>query len=183
MSAVNNSSCGNPNRRIALLAVLVYLLDQGTKWIVLQKLPENAEFVVIPGFFRFVHWGNTGAAWSLLKDNNDLLAVIALAALLILFLTRHHFESRTLPGQLAFGMIFGGIAGNLTDRLLPSRQHVIDFLYFYVHRADGREMGFPAFNVADSAICVGVGLVFLVTWRADRLARAQSSIPEEAESP
>jgi signal peptidase II len=174
---------GTANRRIGVFALLIYILDQGTKWLVLLKLPENAQHEVIPGFFRFVHWGNTGAAWSLLQGNNDLLAIIALAALLILFLSRHHFESRTLTGQIAFGMIFGGIVGNLTDRLLPSRQHVIDFLYFYLNRADGREIGFPAFNVADSAICVGVGLVFYVTWKADRDARAQALAQETADSP
>lgn len=162
-----------PSRRIAVFALVICFLDQATKWLVLHKLPEGAERVVIDGFFRFVHWGNTGAAWSLLKGNNDLLAIIALVALLILFLSRHHFESRTLTGQIAFGMIFGGIVGNLTDRLLPSRRHVIDFLYFYLDRPDGGEIGFPAFNVADSAICVGVALVFYVTWRADRAAKAQ----------
>ena len=62
-------------------------------------------------------------------------------------------------GQIAFGLIFGGIAGNLLDRLLPSRQQVIDFIYFYVNQRDGGEIGFPAFNVADSGICIGVGLV------------------------
>lgn len=166
---------GTPSRRISVFALVIYALDQATKWLVLRTLPEGGERVIIDGFFRLVHWGNTGAAWSLLRGNNDLLAIIALVALLILFLSRHHFESRTLAGQLAFGMIFGGIVGNLTDRLLPSRQHVIDFLYFYLNRSDGSEIGFPAFNVADSAICVGVTLVFYVTWREDRIARAEEA--------
>jgi len=168
--------------RIAVVAGLIYALDQGTKWLVLRQLPEGAERVIIDGFFRFVHWGNTGAAWSLLTGNNHLLAVIAIVALLVLFLTRHHFETSTLAGQVALGLIFGGIAGNLTDRLLPSRHHVIDFLYFYVNLADGREVGFPAFNVADSAICVGVALVIWVTWRADRAQKKAASTPSPATS-
>lgn len=172
---------GTANRRIALFAAVVYALDQATKWLVVHQLPEGAERVVVDGFFRFVHWGNTGAAWSLLRNNNELLAIIALGALLVLFLSRHYFESSTLPGQIAFGMIFGGIVGNLTDRLMPSREHVVDFLYFYLNRPDGSEIGFPAFNVADSAICVGVALVFYVTWRADRTAKAQTD--EAADSP
>ena len=93
-------------------------------------------------------------------------------ALLILFLTRHHFESRTFTGQIAFGLIFGGILGNLTDRLLPSRQQVIDFIYFYIERADGKELGFPAFNIADSGICNGVALVFWLTWQSERVKPA-----------
>jgi signal peptidase II len=59
--------------------------------------------------------------------------------------------------------------------------HVIDFLYFYVERPGG-PVGFPAFNVADSAICTGVALVFLVTWMADKKARTEEP-PAAAEKP
>src|SRR5208282_355318 len=111
------------NRRIAVIALAVFALDQFTKWLVLRMLPPGYEKIIIDGFFKFVHWGNTGAAWSLFRGNNNTLALVAL------FLTRHHFSSNTLPGQIAFGLIFGGIAGNLTDRLLPGRHEVIDFIY------------------------------------------------------
>jgi signal peptidase II len=157
-----------PNRRIAAIAAVVFVLDQFTKHLVLQLLGKGQEKVIIDGFFKFVHWGNTGAAWSLFRGHNELLAIIALVALLVLFLSRHHFESGTPVGQVAFGLIFGGIAGNLTDRLLPSRLEVIDFIYFYLRQRDGSEIGFPAFNVADSGICIGVALVFWVTWKSDR---------------
>lgn len=171
MSFIKNI-VGTPNRRIAVMAVLVYALDQLTKFLVLLWMGRNEERVIIDGFFKFVHWGNTGAAWSMFRGNNGTLAIVALVALVVLFLARNHFETRTLLGQLAFGMILGGIAGNLTDRLLPSRQHVIDFIYFYIRRTGGEEVGFPAFNVADSGICVGVALVFWVTWRTEHAAKA-----------
>jgi signal peptidase II len=159
---------GTPNRRIAAIAAAVFALDQLTKLIVLHFLPvAGMEKIVVPGFFKFVHWGNTGAAWSLFRGNNHLLAIVALVALLVLFLSRHHFESRTALGQFAFGLIFGGIAGNLFDRLLPGRHQVIDFIRFYLEQRGGGEIGFPAFNVADSGICIGVGLVFLITWKSD----------------
>ena len=132
--ALIKTCLSTPNRRIAAMAVLVYALDQLTKFLVLLWLGKGEERVIIDGFFKFVHWGNTGAAWSMFRGNNEILAIVALVALVVLFLTRNHFETRTLLGQLAFGMIFGGIAGNLTDRLLPSRQQVIDFIYFYVKR-------------------------------------------------
>jgi signal peptidase II len=153
------------NRRIAALALMIFALDQFTKWLVLRSLETGDEKIIVPGFFKFVHWGNTGAAWSLFSGNNYTLAFVALFALVALFLTRHHFDSHTLPGQIAFGLIFGGIAGNLTDRLLPSRHAVVDFLYFYLQPRGGNEVGFPAFNVADSAICTGVALIFLITWK------------------
>jgi len=170
-----NSLLRTPNRRIALIALLVVALDQVTKQIVLRFLGYAQEKVVIEGFFKFVHWGNTGAAWSLFRGNNGLLAGVALIALLVLFLSRHYFDSRTLFSQIAFGLIFGGIVGNLIDRLWVG--HVIDFIYFYVQQSGGSEIGFPAFNVADSAICTGVGLVFLITWRSDQKAKPAEPSP------
>jgi signal peptidase II len=167
---------GTANRRIALIALLVVGFDQLTKQIVLRFLGYAQEKVVIEGFFKFVHWGNTGAAWSLFRGNNFLLAAVAVVALVVLFFSRHHFDARSPLGQAAFGLIFGGIVGNLIDRLRV--HHVIDFLYFYLQQRDGNEIGFPAFNVADSAICTGVGLVFLLTWRSDRDAK-----PVEATTP
>ncbi len=162
------------NRRIGLIALGVVVLDQFTKGLVLRLLGYAQEKVVVEGFFKFVHWQNTGAAWSLFRGNNYVLAAVALVALVILVLSRHHFESRTLLGQVAFGLIFGGIVGNLIDRLW--RGHVIDFIYFYLQRPGG-DVGFPAFNVADSAICTGVGLIFLITWRNEREVRSAEPVP------
>jgi len=155
-----------PNRRVAMIAAGVIALDQLTKQLVLHSLGYAQEKVVVEGFFKFVHWYNTGAAWSLFRGNNMLLAMIAIAALVVLFFSRHHFDARTLLGQVAFGLICGGIVGNLIDRLWA--KHVIDFIYFYLQQRNGAEVGFPAFNVADTAICTGVGLVFLLTWKAER---------------
>lgn len=168
---------GTRGRRIMTLALLIVGLDQLTKQLVLRFLGYAQEKVVVEGFFKFVHWGNTGAAWSLFRGNNEILAGVAVLALIILYCTRHHFDARTIPGQVAFGLIIGGIVGNLIDRLMVG--HVIDFLYFYVQQRGGGEIGFPAFNVADSAICTGVGLVFLLTWRNERSARLNPSPPTE----
>jgi signal peptidase II len=146
------------------MALVVLGFDQLTKFVVLRTLYYAEECVVIDGFFKFVHWGNTGAAWSLFRDRNDLLAVFSLVALLLLFLTKHHFDAHKLPGQVALGLMFGGILGNLVDRMHVD--HVIDFLYFYLNRRGGGEVGFPAFNLADTAICSGVGILFLLSWKA-----------------
>lgn len=150
----------------------VFALDQLTKLAVLNYLGYAEEKVVIDGFFKFVHWVNTGAAWSLFHDNNALLAIVALVALLILFLCRHRFDIHTTLGWVAMGLMFGGIAGNLLDRLLPSRQHVIDFIYFYIKRRGAfgaeAEIGFPAFNIADSAICIGVLLLFILSFQKEK---------------
>jgi len=151
------------NRRIAVLALAVFAFDQFTKWLVLRYLPVDDEKIIVRGFFKFVHWNNTGAAWSLFRDNNGPLALVALLALGVLIYARQHFNSHTFSGQVALGLIFGGIAGNLIDRLRIG--HVTDFIYFYLQQRGGNEIGFPAFNVADSAICTGVALIFLITWK------------------
>lgn len=154
------------NLRIVTLAAAVLVLDQLTKLVVMYYLPRiGDEQEVINGFFKFVHWGNTGAAWSLFRGYNGVLSIVSIAALIVLFWTRHHFAVHTTAGQVSLGLIFGGIVGNLMDRIRIG--HVVDFLYFHVIRRDGFEAGFPAFNVADSAICLGVGLLVLLSWKAE----------------
>jgi signal peptidase II len=158
------------NRRIGLVAALVLVLDQATKGIVIRTLYYAEEYVLLEGFFKFVHWGNTGAAWSLFRDRNDMLAVFSLTALLLLIMTRHHFDAHRFGGQVALGLMLGGILGNLIDRLHVD--HVIDFIYFYVIPRGGGEIGFPAFNLADAAICTGVGILFWLSWFGHRSQRA-----------
>lgn len=155
------------NQRMGLVALVVFALDQASKLAMLQWLDYGQTYDVIPGFFKFVLWGNTGAAWSIFHDNNALLGIISLAAMAMLFVFRHHFEAHRVMGQWALGLLFGGIAGNVLDRLHPGREHVIDFLYFHVLKRDGQIAGFPAFNIADTAICIGVGLIFLLSWSPD----------------
>ena len=153
---------------MAILASGVLALDQLTKLAVLKFLPTpyHSEIHVVPGFLRLVHWHNTGAAWSMFSDNNLLLAGISAIALAVLIFARKRFGSDTLWGWIALGSIFGGILGNMIDRVF--RHHVVDFLYFHLITRTGRELGFPAFNVADSAICIGVGLLFVLSWRNEK---------------
>ena len=162
------------NQRIGLLALAVIFLDQITKQIVLRTLQfHRDEYVVLDGFFKFVHWGNTGAAWSVMSGNNEVLAIISLVALLLLFLYRDYFDTRTMLGQAALGLIFGGITGNLIDRLFV--HHVIDFLRFYIDQRGGTQIGFPAFNIADTAICTGVGLLFLISRQSEQNRRLEAA--------
>ena len=155
------------NRRIIWIAAVVFLADQSTKLVVLWLLGPLEERPVIDGFFKFVHWQNTGAAFSMFHQKNGGLAVISTVAMAALWFFRRHFEAHRTAGQVALGLLFGGIAGNLLDRLLPGRRHVIDFIRFYLEPRGGGEIGFPAFNVADTAICTGVGLLILLSWQME----------------
>ena len=166
-----------PNRRMALVAIVTLAFDQLTKFAVLNFLGYAQERVVIEGFFKFVHWGNTGAAWSMFHNNNELLTIVAMIALLALFLTRHHFGLEQGLGQWALGLMFGGIVGNIADRII--HKHVVDFLYFHVQTRSGAEAGFPAFNVADSGICIGVCLMFLLSWQLEEKKPTAEAAPTE----
>jgi signal peptidase II len=166
--AAASSIFSKPNGRIAAVALCILAADQITKWFVLRCIYPGDEIAVIPGFFNLTHRANTGAAWSMFTGNNAVLATVALAALVVLYLTRHHFSAHRLVGQFAFGLIFGGIIGNLTDRLLPGRHAVVDFLHFYMARRGTNDIfDFPAFNIADSAICTGVALIFILNWQEE----------------
>ncbi len=151
-------------RVLLLLAGGVFVLDQATKLWIEARLPygtygEPGAIPVIRGFFYLVHVGNTGAAWSLFSGNSSALAILAMATLLAIFLWRRQLGLRQAAVQVGFGLLCGGILGNLADRL-THHGHVIDFLDFHF----GRYV-YPTFNIADSAICVGVGLYLLHSLR------------------
>lgn len=138
---------------ISFLAL--YLLDQVTKFFVLKYLPYGTSIPVISNFFNLVHVRNTGAAFGILQDSNRFFIGLSLLALIILgiFLLRKAFQTPlTRWGAV---LLLAGIAGNLTDRFLHGS--VVDFLDFilpvYGH--------WPAFNVADSCICIAAGLFIL----------------------
>lgn len=153
-------------RRLWVIAAGVLAADQATKMVVVATLPYNALHShapgagvdVVPGFLHLIHVGNTGAAWSMLAGRSLLLAGLAAATLVAIFLWRHSLGLRERPGQTAFGLLCGGVAGNLIDRV--AHGHVVDFLDLHF----GSYI-YPTFNVADSGICVGV---FLYLWHSLR---------------
>lgn len=172
----------NPNLRIFAICSLILILDQTSKLLVQRFLPSlGEERIVIDGFFRFVHWGNTGAAFSFFQDNNTVLAIVGILAVFMLYMNRTLFGSHRLLGQIALGLMLGGILGNLIDRLRV--QHVIDFLYFYTYQRGGGEWGFPAFNVADTAICTGVGLLLLLSWQKESSDAEKNVVSEPSDLP
>jgi signal peptidase II len=151
-------------RWLLLLAVLVFALDQITKAWVASRLPygvygEAAGAIpVIRGFFYIVHVGNTGAAWSLFSGRSVVLALLAGATLVSIFLWRRSLGLKNARLQVCFGLLCGGIAGNLVDRLRHG--HVIDFIDLHFG-----SYAYPTFNVADCGICIGVGLYLLQSLR------------------
>jgi len=137
------------------LSLAVVILDQLTKHAVRSHLNFNQPITVIPGFFDLRYIRNTGAAWGILEGLNQWLVVLSVAMLLAIVIFRRHLFHPSAGSQVAIGLMVGGIAGNLIDRIRLN--YVVDFLDFYWGR-----WHFPAFNVADAAICCGVGLYMLL---------------------
>ena len=160
-----------------ICALSVFVSDQITKFLIHNsaRLPfesygPGGHIEVIPGFFNIVHVGNTGAAWSILSGRSTLLAALAIVVLLFIFFFRKTLELRQRATQVAFGLLCGGIVGNLVDRIV--HKHVIDFLDFelpfygrVVHALFGwpDSNHYPAFNIADIGIVAGVALYFIIT--------------------
>ena len=139
-----------------LVALCIVLIDQASKEWVRGAFSLHDSIPVVPGFFNLTYIRNTGAAWGMFSGQNLALAVLAFAMLVLLVVFRRKLLPPGQPHRVALGLLCGGIAGNLFDRL--RLDYVTDFLDFHV-----RTWHFPSFNVADSAICVGVGIDVLGT--------------------
>jgi len=142
-------------RWLLFLTLPLYVADQATKWLILRNIEMGEVIQVVPGVFNIVHVHNTGAAFGMLKDSNLFFVLLAGAALIVVGVLAWKGAFAGAPTKIAAALLVSGILGNLTDRLLHG--HVVDFLDvilpWYGH--------WPAFNIADSCICVAAGLFVL----------------------
>lgn len=162
---------------IILVMVGIFAADQISKALIVDhfEAPNDSSerLVVIGGFLDLIHRTNNGAAFSILQGKNDMLAVISFIAMGGLIWFRHHFDNGTRVSKLALGLLMGGIIGNLADRVF--RGSVVDFVRVYIERRGGATSEWPAFNVADAAICTGVGFLFYIAWTEGREEMRKSS--------
>lgn len=152
------------------LAAAVIVLDIWTKALVLARIELHEAIPVIPNFFQLVHVRNTGAAFGIGANAASKVipmllnaGAIAVFCVVVVYAFRSAISDRLL--QTGLHLILGGAVGNLLDRFRLG--YVVDFLDVYVGNHH-----WPAFNVADSAICIGIALLFLDMRKK----------PEEAES-
>ncbi len=145
---------------LAVVLPLFVIVDQWTKWLVLNHFALGESISVVPGYFNLTYIRNTGAAFGILSQAHPsfrvpfflLVPVIALSAIAYIFWKIH---SKDIKLSCALSLVMSGALGNLVDRARLG--FVVDFLDFHWrHQAH-----FPAFNIADSAICVGVGILML----------------------
>ena len=142
-----------------ILSAVVILLDIWTKWLVVARIDLHEAIPVIPNFFQLVHVRNTGAAFGIGANAASRivplllnLGAIAVFCVVVVYALRSAVSDRLL--QTGLHLILGGAIGNLLDRFRFG--YVVDFLDVYTGTHH-----WPAFNVADSAICIGIALLFL----------------------
>lgn len=154
--------------RVLWLAFTVVFFDQLVKDYIRHNFALHESVRVFPGLFDLRYVQNTGAAWGIFEGFNAMLVILSFAVILALVVFRKHFLADTLLCRLAMGLMLGGIVGNLLDRLRYG--HVVDYLYFY----QGSH-SFPAFNIADAAICTGVCLYMISQLMGEKPAKSETA--------
>ena len=147
-----------------VLSLAVFISDQVTKHVVEARIPFHAKIPVIRGWFDLTHTKNAGVAFGMFSDSPEpwktalVIGVsVGLLGLVVFLLIRHRPLHRELGAGLS--LLLGGALGNLLDRIRLG--HVVDFLdvHFYQHH-------WPTFNLADSAITIGAGLLITNAFRS-----------------
>jgi signal peptidase II len=148
-----------------LLVLAILALDRWIKWLIQTRLVLNQTILIIDGFFNITYVRNTGVAFGILDSVNlpfksTVLAVLTLVAIAGVLVYSWRTPANQTLLQTALSLILAGALGNLYDRVMY--RYVIDFIEVYY-----RTYRWPSFNVADSAITVGVGLLVLQIFRKD----------------
>lgn len=145
------------------IAALIIILDQLTKFQVRSTLSVGESWMPwawLAPFARIVHWKNTGAAFGLFQNASTVLAILAVLISIMVIAYYHHIPVEEKLMRTALAMMLGGAIGNLIDRLTLG--YVVDFISVGT---------FPVFNVADSCITVGVGILLLAMWISENRAK------------
>lgn len=173
-------SAGGGRPLTALVAVLILLSDQLSKLLVSRMLVPGVASPIIPGFFDLTLVTNTGGIFGILRDAGSATRSILFSAIPVVAVALIAWYGWRLPAgrawsSAALGLILGGAAGNLVDRFRLG--HVIDFLDAYVGTHH-----WPAFNLADSGICVGVTILLAEGFFAPRADGGGSAVAEREAS-
>ncbi len=142
-----------------VVAVLVFVADQVSKWLVMRRIPSHAVVSVIPGFFNLTNSKNSGAVFGMFSDSavrwkTPLLVVVSFVLLVTVVTMVGRIQNLKWASRIGLAMVLGGALANLFDRVRFGE--VEDFLDFYF-----RSYHWYTFNVADAAIVVGTGLIIV----------------------
>lgn len=150
-----------------IIAILIIGLDQLTKWLIVKNMELGESITVIENFLYITSHRNRGAAWGILQGQMWFFYIITAVVIVgIVYYMVKYAKGKNLLG-LSLGLLLGGAIGNFIDRLF--RKEVVDFVDTYIFGYD-----FPIFNVADSALVIGVALLMIQMFREEREAKEKS---------
>lgn len=138
------------------IAIILIMIDQWTKWLVVKNMELGESIPIIDSFFYITSHRNSGAAWGILQDQMVFFYIITVIVVgFIIFYIQKYAKDSMLLG-ISLALVLGGAIGNFIDRLL--RKEVVDFFDIYIG-----SYNYPIFNIADSALVVGVIFLFIFT--------------------
>lgn len=152
-------------KRIVLIAFICLMIDQITKFLITSNFDVGTGKTIIPSFFSIAYIRNTGAAWGLFSNGTIFLAILSIFFLIFAIKYIIELNDVTILSMYAYGLLLGGIVGNLIDRLV--RKFVVDFLSFNII-----SYNFPVFNIADCFIVISIVLLIIETFIKDRKKNA-----------
>ncbi|MGP4078133.1 signal peptidase II [Halobacillus sp. K22] len=144
-----------------LIAMAIIILDQWTKWLVVSNMQIGESIPIIENFFYLTSHRNQGAAWGILQGQMWFFYIITIIVIGVVIYYMQQFAKESRLAGVALSLILGGAIGNFIDRVF--RKEVVDFADTLIFSYD-----FPIFNVADSALVIGVILVMLATLLDER---------------
>lgn len=150
-----------------IIAVIIILIDQVTKWLVVTKMELYEQIPIIDNFFYLTSHRNKGAAWGILQGQMLFFYIVTIIVVIgiIYYMQKYARESKLLAYSLS--LVLGGAIGNFIDRLF--RKEVVDFFDFIIFTYD-----YPIFNIADAALVVGVILLIIYTVLDEKKKRKET---------
>jgi signal peptidase II len=150
-----------------LISLLVILLDQITKWLIVSRMEYGESIQIIDNILYITSHRNRGAAWGILQGQMWLFYVITLIVIVgIIIYIQKAAKNKWLMG-LSLGLMLGGAIGNFIDRVV--RKEVVDFIHTFIFGYN-----FPVFNIADSALCIGVILLMIQMFKDERESKEKT---------
>ena len=147
----------------SLIALLIILVDQITKWLVVKYMTLGESITVVENLLYITSHRNRGAAWGILQGQMWFFYIVTTLVIIGIVYYIRKFSADKLTG-ISLGLILGGAIGNFIDRIF--RNEVVDFVHTYIF-----SYSFPVFNVADSALCIGVGLMVIAMFLEEKRAK------------
>ena len=139
-----------------VISLVIIAIDQLTKWVIVKTMALGESITVIENFFYLTSHRNSGAAWGILQGKMLFFYIVTVIVIIGVIYYMQKYARNDILLAVALALILGGAIGNFIDRIF--HQEVVDFFHFYIFN-----YSFPIFNIADSALSIGVVLVIIAT--------------------